>query len=74
MKSVTTLGPCPPDELLLLDLETVELDVAALEHGYRRPDGLGHPIDVTVAPRRRSVASVLAGLPRTLDAGLGRRR
>ncbi len=48
LKSVTTLGPLPPAELLLLDLETVELDLAAAESGFRRPGGLGSPLEVRV--------------------------
>jgi FdhE protein len=53
LKAVTTLQGCPPPELPLLDLETVELDVAAVAHGYRRPDGPGHRIDLRAEPARR---------------------
>jgi FdhE protein len=41
LKSVTTLTPATPTEIAVLDLETVELDLAALAAGYRRPPGLG---------------------------------
>jgi FdhE protein len=48
IKTVTTLTPTAPDDLALLDLATVELDVAALEHGYRRPVGPGSTLDARV--------------------------
>jgi len=38
VKSIATLRATPPDEVTLVDLDTVELDIAALEHGYARPD------------------------------------
>jgi FdhE protein len=49
LKSVTTLQAIPPFELLLRDLETVELDVAALDRGYARPGGDGFPLDLGLA-------------------------
>lgn len=52
VKSVTTLQPAPPIELLLRDLETVELDLVAVDRGYVRPGGPGYPIDVRVSARR----------------------
>ena len=48
LKSVATLLALEPFELLLQDLETVELDLVAVERGYRRPE--------TVASRRSPVA------------------
>jgi FdhE protein len=51
VKTITTLAPTPPDELGLIDLATVELDVAALEHGYARPRGLGAPLRMRVRAR-----------------------
>jgi FdhE protein len=53
VKSVTTLGPSEPVELAVLDLETLELDVAALEHGFHRPAGPGYRLGVRVEPKRR---------------------
>ena len=38
LKSLATLQQIPPFELLLQDLETVELDLVALERGYERPE------------------------------------
>jgi FdhE protein len=38
LKSIATLQGIPPFELLLRDLETVELDLVAVERGYGRPE------------------------------------
>jgi FdhE protein len=38
LKSFATLQALPPFELLLRDLETVELDLVAVERGYGRPE------------------------------------
>ena len=53
MKTITTLGAGTTDELRLLDLATVDLDVAALERGWKRPAGLGARLGVRVVARRR---------------------
>jgi FdhE protein len=50
LKSITTLGPLSAEELLLRDLQSLELDVTALEHGYERPDRPGWELDVRVRP------------------------
>ena len=42
LKTVTTLEPAPADAVALEDLSTVDLDVAALERGYARPDRPGY--------------------------------
>jgi FdhE protein len=55
LKTVTTLGPTAADELGLLDLVTVELDVAALAQGYVRPAGLGVALDARVQPRATGI-------------------
>ena len=54
VKTITTLGASAVGELRLLDLATVHLDVAALQRGWRRPTGLGAPIDVRVVARARA--------------------
>ena len=41
LKVLTRLRPCSPAEVMLEDLASVELDLAAAERGYRRPDGRG---------------------------------
>jgi FdhE protein len=58
MKTVTTLTACPPLDVGLLDLDTVDLDVAALEHGYARPARPAAALATSVVARRaRSVFS-----------------
>jgi FdhE protein len=39
LKSLATLQRFPPFDLVLRDLETVELDLVALDRGYIRPEG-----------------------------------
>jgi FdhE protein len=51
LKSVATLQQIPPFALLLQDLETVELDLVALDRGYSRPQGGGFALDVRVTAR-----------------------
>ena len=46
LKSVATLQRIPPIELLLRDLETVELDLVAVDRGFGRPEGAGFPLEV----------------------------
>jgi FdhE protein len=46
LKSFATLQAIPHFELLLHDLETIELDLVALDRGYQRPQGLGCSLDV----------------------------
>jgi FdhE protein len=48
LKSVATLQAIPPLELLLQDLETVELDLVALDRGYVRPSETGFQLKVRV--------------------------
>jgi FdhE protein len=48
IKSFTTLQGSPAAKVILDDLASVDLDVAALEHGYRRPPGPGYALDVTL--------------------------
>jgi FdhE protein len=51
VKTVTTLSAADAATLRLLDLATVDLDVAALDRGFTRPAGLGHPLGVVVIER-----------------------
>ena len=48
LKSIATLRATPADALTLVDLDTVELDIAALEHGYVRPDEPGYRVRARV--------------------------
>ena len=55
VKTVTTLQAIPPFELLLWDLETVELDMTALDRGYARPGGAGFSVDVQIRLQTRAM-------------------
>jgi FdhE protein len=48
VKAFTTLQGCPPATVMLQDLGSIDLDVAALEQGYTRPAGAGYTIEVMV--------------------------
>ena len=51
VKTFTRLQGCSPGRVMLDDLASVDLDVAALEQGYARPSGAGYPLGVTVTDR-----------------------
>jgi FdhE protein len=57
VKTIATLGTSTVGELRLLDLATVDLDVAALERDWSRPAGLGAPLDVRVVARQAKSGS-----------------
>ena len=61
VKSVTTLSACPPEDVALLDLATVELDVAALDHGYARPSQPAFRPDTRVTAKPRGRLRALLG-------------
>jgi FdhE protein len=48
LKSLATLQRFPPLDLLLRDLETVELDLVALDRGYIRPEGRPFELKLSV--------------------------
>jgi FdhE protein len=48
VKTFTKLQGSAPAKILLDDLASVELDVAAAEQGYRRPQGAGYSLNVIV--------------------------
>lgn len=50
LKAVTTLAPLSPEDLAGRDLTTLELDVAALDRGYRRPDHPAFPLELELVP------------------------
>jgi FdhE protein len=52
VKSVTVLAARPRAEVPVLDLETVDLDLAALDHGFTRPEGVGYPLRARARERR----------------------
>ncbi|HEX5607962.1 MAG TPA: formate dehydrogenase accessory protein FdhE [Candidatus Binatia bacterium] len=49
VKVFTTLQGTGPDAVMLEDLGSVEIDLAAADQGYRRPKGPGYSVDVTVS-------------------------
>lgn len=55
VKAFTRLQGCPPSAVMVEDLASVDLDMAALECGYARPPGIGHRLGVTLTdtPARR---------------------
>ena len=48
VKTFTKLQGCPPDAVMLEDLASVDLDVAALDQGYARPSSAGCRISISV--------------------------
>jgi FdhE protein len=52
VKTVTTLAATPARQVTIQDLATLDLDLAALAHGYEGARGLGHPVTVTIVARR----------------------
>ena len=61
LKGVTTVRPLAPWAILLDDLMTVHLDVAALERGLRRPERPGYALEARIAERRRSLLRFTVG-------------
>ncbi len=51
LKGVTTVRPLAPWAILLDDLTTVPLDVAALERGYQRPERPGYALEARIEGR-----------------------
>lgn len=48
LKFKTTLQGTDALDIMIDDLASVDLDIAAVEQGYHRPEGLGHSIDPTL--------------------------
>jgi FdhE protein len=48
LKILTTLQATPPEAIAFVDLATIELDVAALERGYARPDRPAYSLRASV--------------------------
>ena len=51
VKTFTTLQGSPPAKVMVDDLASVDLDIAALEQGYRRPAGAGYALDITIVKK-----------------------
>lgn len=45
LKALDTAQPQPPEQLVRLDLDSVALDIAAVQQGYRRPSGAGFRLE-----------------------------
>ncbi len=69
VKGVTTVRTLAPWAVLLDDLTTVPLDVAALERGYRRPERPGYALEARVAARRRTLLGFAFGAGRNGRGG-----
>jgi FdhE protein len=54
LKTITTLTAAPPAEVALLDLETVHLDVAAVEHDFQRPPARPRRVALRAGSRSRA--------------------
>ncbi|MDZ4341087.1 MAG: formate dehydrogenase accessory protein FdhE [Candidatus Binatia bacterium] len=61
VKSFTTLQGSPAAKVMLDDLASVDLDVAALDHGYRRPPAPGYSLDVTLVEKPAEKSSFWRG-------------
>jgi FdhE protein len=59
IKTTTTFAPISPEQVVLQDLATVVLDVAAVERGYRPPRSRG-PVAVRIVAGRSSLRAVLS--------------
>jgi FdhE protein len=53
VKIFTTLQPSPAGKVMLDDLASVDLDVAAMERGYSRPQGPGYSLDAAARGQSR---------------------
>jgi FdhE protein len=61
LKGLTTVRPLAPWAILLDDLMSVHLDVAALERGYERPGRPGYALEATLAGRGRRLLGFAFG-------------
>jgi FdhE protein len=62
VKTFTTLQGSPPLKVILDDLASVDLDIAALELGYRRPAEAGYALDVRVVTKPSFSARIASWL------------
>jgi len=51
VKTFTRLQGCSPGAVMIEDLASVDLDLAAIEHGFARPPGPGFALGITVADK-----------------------
>jgi FdhE protein len=62
LKAVATVRPVPGWAVLLDDLATVHLDLAALERDYRRPDRPGYEVDLRLHEQRSTGLAAWLGI------------
>jgi FdhE protein len=62
LKSVNAFDSSPPAVLVLDDLASVHLDIAALERGYQRPDEAGFRLELSVGEQDEALESLLEGV------------
>jgi FdhE protein len=60
VKTFTTLQGSPPAKVMIDDLASVHLDIAAMQQGYKRPDGAGYALDVIVVGKAMPKPSFFA--------------
>jgi FdhE protein len=60
VKTFTTLQGSPPVKVIVDDLASVDLDIAAVQEGYRRPEGAGYSLDVVVVGKAILKPSIFA--------------
>jgi FdhE protein len=48
LKSVTTLQPTPPSEIVVSDLSSIEFDIVAVERGFLRPQAQGFDLGASL--------------------------
>jgi FdhE protein len=63
LKTITTLAPTPADDLGVLDLTTVELDVAAMAEGYLLPARPARELAARLVVHERTGRGVFARRP-----------
>jgi FdhE protein len=59
VKTFTTLQGSPPAQVMVDDLASVDLDIAALEQGYRRPVGAGYALDINIVNKPSGSGRIL---------------
>jgi FdhE protein len=59
VKVFTTLQGSSAPSVMIKDLASVDLDIAAIEQGYRRPAGAGYPLNIDIVAKPRLGARIL---------------
>ncbi|HEX9443459.1 MAG TPA: formate dehydrogenase accessory protein FdhE, partial [Candidatus Binatia bacterium] len=60
VKSFAVLQAAPAARVMIEDLASVELDVAAMSEGYRRAEGPGFSLDAAVAVRKSALKKIFS--------------